>query len=324
MARRVRAFCSEIALAADLLTMRLTFLAEPKSDSTRMLLAIALAASTLTGLAACESTSEGRPSSTKPSSKKSPAQWSMIEGAQDEEVMIVVVERDEEYDDDGDDDGDERGEGRGDGNGRSSKRSREIRREIFVEGRPLPNAGPMGPGMYPGMQWHPVGGPNDVFMAGPMGDQMMIFGAASSAMIPPGVMPNPGQPPVAMPPAGPHVSQVPHLPPVMLGVRMREVDPVLATHLGLDPRKCAVLEDVSEELSGYQGGLRDHDIVVAIDGSSDASPSHVRRVLRSKKAGDTVKFDVRRGGGQAQSLTITLEPFDHGKLLSVTPARVGG
>jgi PDZ domain-containing secreted protein len=47
-------------------------------------------------------------------------------------------------------------------------------------------------------------------------------------------------------------------------------------------------------------------------------------VLRSKKAGDTVKFDVRRSGGQAQSLTITLEPFDHGKLLSVTPARVGG
>jgi hypothetical protein len=279
-----------------------------------MLLAVALAASTLTGLAACESTSEGRPASTKPSSKKSPAQWSMIEGADGEEEMIVVIERDEEYDDD--DDGEERGES----NTRSGKRSREIRREIFVEGRPLPNAGPMGPGM----QWHPVGGPNDVFMAGPMGDQMMIFGAASSAMIPPGVMPNPGQPPVAMPPAGPHVSQVPHLPPVMLGVRMREVDPVLATHLGLDPRKCAVLEDVSEELSGYEGGLRDHDIVVAIDGSSDASPSHVRRVLRSKKAGDTVKFDVRRGGGQAQSLTITLEPFDHGKLLSVTPARVGG
>jgi hypothetical protein len=312
MARRVRAFCSEIALAADLLTMRLTFLAEPKSDSTRMLLAIALAASTLTGLAACESTSEGRPASTKPSSKKSPAQWSMIEGADGEEEMIVVIERDEEYDDDDDDDGES--------NTRPGKRSREIRREIFVEGRPLPNAGPMGPGM----QWHPVGGPNDVFMAGPMGDQMMIFGAASSAMIPPGVMPNPGQPPVAMPPAGPHVSQVPHLPPVMLGVRMREVDPVLATHLGLDQRKCAVLEDVSEELSGYQGGLRDHDIVVAIDGSSDASPSHVRRVLRSKKAGDTVKFDVRRSGGQAQSLTITLEPFDHGKLLSVTPARVGG
>jgi hypothetical protein len=285
-----------------------------------MLLAIALAASTLTGLAACESTSEGRPSSTKPSSKKSPAQWSMIEGAEDEEVMIVVVESDEEYDDDGDDDGDERGEGRGDGNGRSSKRSREIRREIFVEGRPLPNAGPMGPGM----QWHPVGGPDGVFIGGPAGDQMMFVESGASALIPPGVMPNPGQPPVAMPPAGPHVSQVPHLPPVMLGVRMREVDPVLATHLGLDPRKCAVLEDVSEELSGYQGGLRDHDIVVAIDGSSDASPSHVRRVLRSKKAGDTVKFDVRRGGGQAQSLTITLEPFDHGKLLSVTPARVGG
>jgi hypothetical protein len=286
-----------------------------------MLLAVALAASTLTGLAACESTSEGRPASTKPSSKKSPAQWSMIEGADGEEEMIVVIERDEEYDDD--DDGDDDGEEGGESNTRPGKRSREIRREIFVEGRPLQNAGPMIPTtvMGPGMQWHPVGGPDGVFIGGPAGDQMMFVEAGASALIPPGVMAHPVQPPAAMPPAGP---QVPHLPPVMLGVRMREVDPVLATHLGLDPRKCAVLEDVSEELSGYEGGLRDHDIVVAIDGSSDASPSHVRRVLRSKKAGDTVKFDVRRGGGQAQSLTITLEPFDHGKLLSVTPARVGG
>ena len=330
MARRVRAFCSEIAWAADLLTMRLTFLAEPKSDSSRMLLAIALAASTLTGLAACESTSEGRPSSTKPSSKKSPAQWSMIEGAEDEEVMIVVVERDEEYDDDGDDDGDEdgddEGDKRGEGNGRSSRRSREIRREIFVEGRPLSNAGPMIPttGMDPGMQWHPVGGPDGVFIGGPAGDHMMFVESGASALIPPGVMPNSGQPSAAMPPAGPHVSQVPHLPPVMLGVRMREVDPVLATHLGLNPRKCSVLEDVSEELSGHGGGLRDHDIITSVDGSDDASPSHIRRVLRSKKPGDTITFGGIRGGDATFDATVTLEPFDHGKLLSVTPARVGG
>lgn len=312
--------------------MPLTFLSAPQSDSTRTLLAIALAASTLTGLAACETTAEGRPSSTKPSSKKSPAQWSMVEGAEDEEAMIVVIERDEEYDDDGEDDGEDDGDDDGDGNARQSKRSRAIRREIIVEGRPLPNAGSMGtaavmvPSMGSGMQWQPVGGPNDVFLVGPSGERMMFSGDGSAAPLPPGMIPPSAQAsaqisaqtPGAMPPAGPHA------PPVMLGVRMREVDPVLATHLGLDPRKCAVLEDVSEELSGFEGGLRDHDIIVAVDGSNDASPSHIRRVLRSKKAGDTVKFDVRRGGGQVQSLTITLEPFDHGKLLSVTPARVGG
>lgn len=125
-------------------------------------------------------------------------------------------------------------------------------------------------------------------------------------------------PMMGMPTAGSHP------PPVMLGVRMRDVDPVLATHLGLNPRKCSVLEDVSEELSGHSGGLRDHDIITSVDGSDDASPSHIRRVLRSKKPGDTITFKGIRGGDATFDATVTLEPFDHGKLLSVTPARVGG
>jgi len=139
------------------------------------------------------------------------------------------------------------------------------------------------------------------------------------APIPPDSGPGPG------PGSGPDGADGPKPvhPPVMLGVRMRELDPVLATHLGLDARKCAVIEDVAEELSGYAGGLRDHDIIIAVDGSGDASPSHVRRVLRSKKPGDTIDFMVRRANGPAD-VKITLEGFDHGKLLSVTPARVGG
>jgi len=120
----------------------------------------------------------------------------------------------------------------------------------------------------------------------------------------------------------------PATPPVMLGVRMRAIDPVLATHLGVDPRGASVLEDVAEELNGYAGGLRDHDVIVAVDGKTPADPGSVRRELRHKKAGDSVDFTVIRPSGKGQSgrvdVKVTLEAFDHGKFMSATPARVGG
>ena len=109
----------------------------------------------------------------------------------------------------------------------------------------------------------------------------------------------------------------------MLGVRMREVDPILATHLGLTARHASVLEDVAEELNGHAGGLRDHDVIVAVNGEAKAGPADIRRVLRSKKAGDTVVFSVVRPSGKCD-VTVTLEAFDHAKFLSATPARVGG
>ncbi len=176
---------------------------------------------------------------------------------------------------------------------------------VRVPGRPLD---------MPAGAWMPVDGPVMAFTPGPnmAFDPSMGSGMGSGMGMHPGMGPSPSDAPK------------PAHPPVMLGVRMREVDPVLATHLGLDPRKCAVLEDVSEELGAHAGGLRDHDIIIEVDGSKLASPSHIRAVLRSKKPGDTVILKGRRADGEWFEATITLESFDHGKLLSVTPARVGG
>jgi len=154
--------------------------------------------------------------------------------------------------------------------------------------------------------------------------QESIDGAA-----PQGGMAPQGGKPQRVDPASAHMPQMapmapmPATPPVMLGVRMRAIDPVLATHLGVDPRAASVLEDVAEELNGHAGGLRDHDVIVAVDGKTPADPGSVRRVLRSKKAGDTIDFTVVRPGGKID-LKVTLEAFDHGKFMSATPARVGG
>lgn len=128
-----------------------------------------------------------------------------------------------------------------------------------------------------------------------------------------------GQPMASRAPQGP----MPATPPVMLGVRMRPIDPILATHLSVDPRGASVLEDVAEELNGHAGGLRDHDVIVAVDGKTPADPGSVRKVLRSKKPGETIDFTVLRPGGKTD-VKVTLEAFDHGRFMSATPARIGG
>lgn len=144
----------------------------------------------------------------------------------------------------------------------------------------------------------------------------LVHQDAGAAPAPQGDMPAPSAPAAQMGPT-------PYAPPVMLGVRMRAIDPVLATHLGLDARAASVLEDVAEELNGHAGGLRDHDVIVAVDGKTPADPGSVRKVLRSKKPGDTIDFTVVRPGGKTD-VKVTLEAFDHGKFMSATPARVGG
>ena len=166
--------------------------------------------------------------------------------------------------------------------------------------------------------------------------KMVMHGAPTGAVVmegmpidlafaidgPDGVMPQ-GQWASTAPSASAEQLPAPTPPPVMLGVRMREVDPILATHLGVTARHASVLEDVAEELNGHASGLRDHDVIVAVNGEAKAGPSDIRRILRTKKAGDTVVFTVVRPSGKTD-VTVTLEAFDHAKFLSASPARVGG
>lgn len=140
-------------------------------------------------------------------------------------------------------------------------------------------------------------------------------GMGAPGMGAPGMsQPFPGSAPQELPPAPA---------PVMLGVRMRELDPILATHLGLNPRQASVLEDVAEELNGHESGLRDHDVIVAVNGVAQAGPADIRKVLRTKNPGDTIVFTVVRPSGKSD-VTVKLHAWDHAKFMSATPARIGG
>jgi membrane-associated protease RseP (regulator of RpoE activity) len=92
-------------------------------------------------------------------------------------------------------------------------------------------------------------------------------------------------------------------PPVMLGVTMEQPGKALVKHLGINPARTTLLIDVIPGLPAAKAGVEDHDIVIAVDGSQDASPADIRRKLKGMKAGDTITFTVRRG---SESKTVTL------------------
>ncbi len=92
-------------------------------------------------------------------------------------------------------------------------------------------------------------------------------------------------------------------PPVMLGVTMEQPGKAIVKHMGVNPARTTLLVDVIPGLPAAQAGIEDHDLVIAVDGSSDAGPHDIRRRMKNMKAGDPITFTIRRG---AESKTVTL------------------
>jgi hypothetical protein len=109
-------------------------------------------------------------------------------------------------------------------------------------------------------------------------------------------------------------------PPVMLGVTMEQPGPALATHLGVNPARSSLLVDVIPGLPADKAGLKDHDLVVAVDSSGDASPHDIRRRLRTMKTGDVITFTVQRG---SQTGTFTVAATDWKAEHMVRPLHMG-
>ncbi len=302
------------------------------STRTTLALTLPLSLAALLALAACETEGSQRPGTTKSgsgkkSSPKSNAEWSSIAGAPGEEIVVEVEIN-------GDDA--EMIEG-GEGIQKRVVRRRIVldgaqpanaagaaQRLIEVEGMPLGVAVICPDGAQVGPQGLPQGLPQGCATAPGSECQVLVFqGSAPQGLL--GTQAPGGAQGIwtTVAPTTPTQPTAPTPPPVMLGVRMREVDPVLATHLGVTARHATVLEDVAEELNGHASGLRDHDVIVAVNGEPNAGPADIRRILRSKKPGDTIVFTVVRPAGKSD-VTVTLEAFDHAKFLSATPARVGG
>jgi PDZ domain-containing protein len=97
-----------------------------------------------------------------------------------------------------------------------------------------------------------------------------------------------------------------------LGVRIREVDPTLASHLKLNSGQGVVIEQVLDGSPASAGGLKTHDVVLLLNGraiaGSGASASAVGAMFQAvagAPAGKPVAVEVIRGG-ERMRLEVTI------------------
>src|SRR5262245_54790639 len=88
-----------------------------------------------------------------------------------------------------------------------------------------------------------------------------------------------------------------------IGVFLDSVEPSTVSQLGLQPGKNTLVTGVVNDSSAAKAGLQRHDIITAIDGDDNASPSRVREAIRGHKSGEDVSMTVLR---QGKPLTIAI------------------
>ena len=97
-------------------------------------------------------------------------------------------------------------------------------------------------------------------------------------------------------------------PAVMLGLTMEQPGEALSKHLNINPSRTTLLVDIIPGQPGDKAGLMDHDIVIAVNGSPNASTNDIRNLLKKMKPGDTITFMIQRGS-EKKSVTLTTVPW---------------
>ena len=97
-------------------------------------------------------------------------------------------------------------------------------------------------------------------------------------------------------------------PTVMLGVTMVQPGPALCKHMNLNPARTTLLVDIIPGLPAEKAGLLDHDVVIGVNGSPNASTNDIRSQLKKMKPGDKLTFMIQRGA-EMQSVTLTTVPW---------------
>lgn len=83
-----------------------------------------------------------------------------------------------------------------------------------------------------------------------------------------------------------------------LGVVPVTVTPAIAAQLGLSVDKGVILDSVAPSSPAAQAGLRQGDVITAVDGKPIASEAELRQAIQAHKIGDTMELTVLRNGKQ--------------------------
>jgi Do/DeqQ family serine protease len=100
-----------------------------------------------------------------------------------------------------------------------------------------------------------------------------------------------------------------------LGVTIQDLTPALAEAMGVSATGGAIVAHVAPQSAGAQAGLRDGDVIIALDGVPLASSAQLRNEIGQRRPRTTVRLTFLRDGRQ-QTATATLDAL-------ATPASAG-
>jgi S1-C subfamily serine protease len=91
-----------------------------------------------------------------------------------------------------------------------------------------------------------------------------------------------------------------------LGVEYRDVEPEMAEQFRLSVREGVVVASVSPGKPADRAGIERGDIITRVDDTPIKQGGDLRRVLRDRRPGDTVRITVARAGEGTRTLTARL------------------
>jgi membrane-associated protease RseP (regulator of RpoE activity) len=94
-----------------------------------------------------------------------------------------------------------------------------------------------------------------------------------------------------------------------LGVRLTDLSSELREHYGAPKDSGVLVASVEEDSPAAKAGVKVGDIIVGVDGQEVESSSDLRRALKDKKDGDSVRIEVLRGRTR-QSLVASVVERD--------------
>jgi Do/DeqQ family serine protease len=82
----------------------------------------------------------------------------------------------------------------------------------------------------------------------------------------------------------------------LLGVYIAPLTPKLANALGVSANEGAVVSQVISGSPADKAGLKQYDVITAVNGNNIAGSADLKRAIKLKRPGSTVKLDVLRNG----------------------------
>jgi len=96
-------------------------------------------------------------------------------------------------------------------------------------------------------------------------------------------------------------------PKLMIGITMSDPEARLLKHLGAEDG--IIIDSVRDGTPADKAGLKEEDVIIAIDDVKPVNQEKLRELSQAKKAGEQMKLSIVRDG-KPMDLTLTLEKWD--------------